>query len=60
MPRRNNRATPPTTGKKALDHWMQMCRKLTEQGQRTLIHKKGQVDRVKLTSKKDGKEVKKK
>lgn len=52
MPRRNNRATPPTTGKKALDHWMQMCRKLTEQGQRTLIHKKGQVDRVKLTSKK--------
>lgn len=40
MPRRNNRATPPPTSKKALDHWMQMCRELTEQGQRTLNLKK--------------------
>lgn len=50
MPRRNNRATPPTSHK--LSRFERWAKRVIEENQ-------GQADRIDLTSKKDGKEVKK-
>ena len=50
MPRKNRRNTPPSSHK--LSRFEKWAKRVIEENQ-------GQVDSVKLTSKKDGKEVKK-